>query len=207
MECPEPKFIVVKVGGSLYDLPDLRVRLSQYLARLSNHKIALFPGGGQLVEAVRQLDRQHNLGDEKSHWLAVQTLSVAANFLVGLLGSAATAVKTLSGLRTAWASRRWGVIDPVDFAHADILSVDALPCSWSVTSDSLALRLAERWGSSRLILLKSITPAPNWVEAETCDVVDPEFKRLLRSTAKRIETSIVNLRNCQRSNGCMTESG
>ena len=79
---------VVKVGGSLFDLPDLRQRLQSYLARFDADKVALVPGGGATADAVRAFDRVHRLGEETSHWLAIQALSVNARFLQTILPGA-----------------------------------------------------------------------------------------------------------------------
>src|SRR5258708_14485560 len=80
-----PSPIVVKVGGSLFDMPDLRPRLIQFLRRLSCPEVALVPGGGRIVDAIRHLDRWHGLGEEASHWLALRALSLNAHFLPHLL--------------------------------------------------------------------------------------------------------------------------
>ena len=41
--------IVVKVGGSLFDLPDLGPRLRAFLASLADEDRLLVPGGGSLT--------------------------------------------------------------------------------------------------------------------------------------------------------------
>src|SRR5437763_17043375 len=73
---------IVKVGGSLYDLPDLGPRLRAWLGPT---RTLIVPGGGPTVEAIRVLDRVHGLGDEAAHWLALHALSVNARFLARLL--------------------------------------------------------------------------------------------------------------------------
>src|SRR5262245_601874 len=85
MEAP---ICVVKVGGSLYDLPDLRRRLERFLNTLRERAVLLVPGGGRLVDVIRELDRRHVLGKESAHWLALRALTVNAFFLADLLGSA-----------------------------------------------------------------------------------------------------------------------
>src|ERR1051325_5490791 len=79
---------VVKVGGSLFDLPDLRQRMQRFLGDLDAQRVLLVPGGGAAADVVRALDRVHGLGEEASHWLALQAMSVNARFLGALLPEA-----------------------------------------------------------------------------------------------------------------------
>src|SRR5262249_50947889 len=80
--------VVVKVGGSLYDLPGLGARLRAWLERLPSREVLLVPGGGPAADVVRDLDRLHRLGEEAAHWLALRALSVNARFLAALLPGA-----------------------------------------------------------------------------------------------------------------------
>jgi 5-(aminomethyl)-3-furanmethanol phosphate kinase len=191
--------IVVKVGGSLYDFPALALHLSRFLDGLAPAQIALFPGGGSLVDVVRQLDRCHGLGEERSHWLAVRSLSLAAYVLTHLLAPRCSVVSTLGDCQAAWAFGQIAVIDPDRFARADARRKDALPRTWDVTSDSLALQVARRWRASRLILLKSTTAPPDWPATRVSGIVDPWFERLLAETGEEVEVSIVNLRQQMKS--------
>jgi aspartokinase-like uncharacterized kinase len=189
----ERELIVVKVGGSLYDYPELRSRLNCFLESIKPAQIALFPGGGTFTDAVRLVDKVHGLGEEASHWLAVQGLSLAAFFLTRLLGSSAEIVSALPQCHTLWMAGKIAVIDPESLARDDARREDALPRTWDVTSDSLALRLAQRWHANRLILLKSTEAG---TENRLEGIVDPCFERLLRDQPVGVE--IVNLRKYQR---------
>src|SRR5437870_2359696 len=71
---------VVKVGGSLFDLPDLGDRLNRLTAQLPK-QLVFVPGGGKLIDAIRELDRIHEIGDRGSHLIALQALSVTAEIL------------------------------------------------------------------------------------------------------------------------------
>src|SRR3954447_24129718 len=85
--------IVVKVGGSLYDLPDLGPRLAAWLGTLPE-PVLLVPGGGAMADVVRDLDRCHGLGEAISHELALRSLTMNAWFLAALLSR--TAVGSVS---------------------------------------------------------------------------------------------------------------
>ena len=53
---------VIKVGGSLFDRPDLGPRLRRWLDANAPWETILVPGGGRLVDVIRDLDRIHGLG-------------------------------------------------------------------------------------------------------------------------------------------------
>ncbi len=186
--------IVVKVGGSLYDFPALKLHLNRFLDSLGSAQIAIFPGGGSFTEVVRQLDSGHVLGQETSHWLAVRSLSLAAHFLHQMLEPRGVIVSTFGECETIWAEDGIGIIDPFPFARSDAASKDALPLSWDVTSDSLSLRLAQRWEASRLVLLKSASAPCGWPAISAPEFVDGWFQQLFAEKGNRVAVSAINLR-------------
>jgi len=175
---------VIKVGGSLYDLPDLGPRLSRWLQTLPVNRIILVPGGGPLGDAVRTLDQIHHLGEENAHWLALRSLSVSARFLQALLPGSVLCDRPVE-CAPAWAERRVPILDPWSFALADERSADPLPHSWSTTSDSLAARVASVAGAPEVILLKSVAVPANLEEASACGLVDPQFCKAAASLTVR----------------------
>src|SRR5262249_51503647 len=182
--------VVVKGGGSLFDLPDLVPRLQTWLARLSAAEVLLVPGGGPTADMVRDLDRRHALGEESSHWLALRALTVNAYFLRALLRGAAV-VPQPSGREAL------SVLDPYAFARTDEGRPGCLPHCWQVTSDSVAARAAVVGQARRLVLLKS-APIPQgltWAEAGQCGLVDGWFARVLEQASGPLTVSAVNFRD------------
>jgi hypothetical protein len=90
------------------------------------------------------------------------------------------------------------VIDAVAFSRWDqgTNPHTALPHSWSVTSDSIAARVAVASAADQLILLKSVTIPPDmdWEEAGERGFVDEWFARTIRPALPRLKVSAVNLR-------------
>jgi aspartokinase-like uncharacterized kinase len=170
--------IVVKVGGSLYDHPALGPGLRAYLDSLAPAPVLLVPGGGPFADDVRHLDCVHALGEQRSHWLALRAMSLAAEF-----------VKALA-LRSEVSASRLSVLDALAFASDD----DSLPHSWAVTSDSIAARAAFVYRAERLILLKSIDvpPGTSWPEAAAPGWVDAHFPQVTADAAFPIE--VINFR-------------
>jgi aspartokinase-like uncharacterized kinase len=186
--------VVVKVGGSLYDLPDLRLRLCNWLDSLDTPRVVLVPGGGPTAEVIRLLDHRHGLGEEKSHWLALRALSLNAYFLADLLPGAAV-IDTGENCARLWARHQVPVLDAARFAERDEHEPGRLAHSWDVTSDSLAARVAIVLQAQQLVLLKSVTfpEWTDWSEASHQGLVDRAFRSVL-AEAPTLSVRSVNLR-------------
>jgi aspartokinase-like uncharacterized kinase len=191
---------IVKVGGSLYDLPDLGPRLDRWLRQQTGEQIILIPGGGDTADAVRGFHRTHGIDEECCHWLALRALSLNAHFLEGLLAlasgrRAAEVVEDLSECSAAWEAGRTPVLDLHAFALADEGRPGCLPYRWTVTSDALAARVAAVAGARRLVLLKSVAiPASmDWNEAGKQGYVDAAFASVVRE-APGLDVRAVNFR-------------
>lgn len=189
--------VVVKVGGSLYDLPDLGPRLRGWLKGLGGGPVLLVPGGGPAADVVRELDRHHGLGEEAAHWLALRAMSLNADFLRVLLPEARVVAHP-----SATAAVRLAVLDAHAFGRADEGAPGCLPHSWEVTSDALAARAAVVGGAERLVLLKSVTiPADvEWEEAARRSLVDGWFPHVLRQ-APGLRVDAVDFRRALNSAG------
>lgn len=179
---------LIKVGGSLLSLPDLGVRLERLIHRLDRERVLLVVGGGPAADVVRGWDRQHALGPERSHWLAIDSLSLTARLLQQLLSSAELA-RTRTEAEAAWQSGRVAILEPRPWLEFFERERGAeLPHDWTVTTDSIAGWLAVCWPAQRLILAKSVV-APS---REAVDAVDEHFPQLL-PRLPRIEW--INLRD------------
>ncbi len=189
-----PSSLVVKVGGSLYDLPDLGPRLRGWLAAAGPHPL-LVPGGGPTADVVRAFDARHRLGEETGHWLALRSLGLNARFLAALLPGAAV-VETPEECRPVWDRQGIAVLDAHAFAAADERRPGRLPHLWEVTSDSVAARVADLAGARRLVLLKSVTIAEgmDWAEAGRHGFVDGYFARVLAGRRTPLAVAAINLR-------------
>ncbi|HEY1377739.1 MAG TPA: hypothetical protein VGF55_13150 [Gemmataceae bacterium] len=182
-----PRPLVVKVGGSLADWPDLGPHLRRWLDRHALAETVLVPGGGPAADVVRNLDRTHQFGAEAAHWLALRAMTLMAEFLDELLRDAGVTNTELSDgadLAAAWGRGRLPVVDAFAFCTADEARPGALPHTWVVTSDSVAARVAVVVGAAEVVLLKSAAPpgddVADWVAA---GYVDEWLPRVLGGTA------------------------
>ncbi len=178
---------VVKVGGSLFDLPDLGDRLTRWLAQTGLSTVLFVPGGGPTADFVRDLDRRYRLGEEVAHWLALHTLTLNAYMLAALVPDC----EVVPDANAAPDNRR-AILDCFAFALDDEKRPDHLPHLWTVTSDSIAARTAKLAQAKRLYLLKSVTlpHAAAWTESARRGFVDPYFPL----AAQDLEVIAVNLR-------------
>jgi aspartokinase-like uncharacterized kinase len=188
--------VVAKVGGSLYDLPDLGKKLRAWLGQLSDASVLIVPGGGPAADVVRELDATHGLGQNTAHWLALRALTFNAFWLKEILpGSELTATPCPALLQGGAAENHLYILDAFAFAEADEGSPGALPHTWDATSDSVALRAALVGSATHLYLLKSrsVPEGTSWHEAARLGLVDPYFPRLAE-TAQELTISALDFR-------------
>jgi aspartokinase-like uncharacterized kinase len=179
--------VVAKVGGSLFDLPDLRERLRRWTESVQAGRVVLVPGGGQAADVIRHLDQVHHLGEPAAHRLAIRMMAVNGHFLAALLG--VPVVPSPCGpdiLRVA-------VLDADAFCRDDEGNAGSIGHSWEITSDSIAARAAAV-ARSPLVLLKSaeLPDGFDWEAAGGGGFVDEAFAGMVR----RFELGVtwVNLR-------------
>jgi aspartokinase-like uncharacterized kinase len=169
---------VVKVGGSLFDHPGLGPGLRAWLDDIPNseHSVVLVPGGGAVVDVVREWDCIHRLSEDGSHVLAVRAMALACGLLAELTGRAM-------------------------FDVTNVLRDAELPRTWAVTSDSIAARLVKTHRGSGLVLLKSvdIPHGTAWPEAARRGWVDAYFPTIASRLNCPIE--VVNFRRWLDENG------
>jgi 5-(aminomethyl)-3-furanmethanol phosphate kinase len=182
--------LVVKVGGSLFDLPRLGNRLHAWLKEQAG-RVLVVPGGGPAADWIRDLDVSAHLGAERSHWLALRAMTLAAHVLAQQLPGGLV-VEHLEACETAWSRGQVPILDMHAFARVDEARAGHLDHSWAVTSDSLAARVATVGGFGQLVLLKSRSlPEPiDWAAAAGQGYVDAAFPAVVGS----LRVSALNFR-------------
>ena len=169
---------VVKVGGSLFDLPGLRLRLEEILYSLSSHNVAIVSGGGAAADIVRGMQPVHGLTDSAAHRLAMQSLAVGEALLCEIIHPS-TRVASMRKAREAWLEGHIVVIDAARFVLAEkALNQQPLDETWAATSDSIAAWVATVMRAEKIVLLKS-RDATCWEEATKH--TDPCFEHHART--------------------------
>jgi len=187
--------LVVKVGGSLYDLPDLGRRLRSWLDTQPTRRVLLVPGGGRAADLVRQADSLEQIGEERCHWLALRALAFTAHVLAARLPGGLV-IEDVTKREAAWQRGQTPILDMHAFALAEEAQPDHLPHGWVVTSDSLAARAAVVADIPEVVLLKScdLPAGCDWVEAARRGVVDAAFPDVLAACGSGLSVRAVNLR-------------
>lgn len=170
---------VVKLGGSLLDLPDLAARFRNWLLRQTPASTALIAGGGRLADVLREADRLHGLGETASHWLCIRAMTIHAEMLAAMLPEARV-IRSLADWRVR-PPASFSILDPWTFMCEEEpqLPGGALPESWLATSDSISARFAQGANAGELVLLKSKLPrfGADLADAAEAGYVDPLLPR------------------------------
>lgn len=174
--------VVFKLGGSLLERPGLAALLRAILAQRENSGALLVVGGGRTADLVRDWDRNHTLGDEVAHWLALDAMRLNEQ-LVQILLPEARPVRSAQQVAAALADRAPALLCADCFVRwGESAGYPSLPRSWKTTSDSIAAWTAELLTASELVLIKSVSlPAslsPDEAAAE--QLVDPVFPAIAK---------------------------
>ncbi|HTU25616.1 MAG TPA: hypothetical protein VMF30_09480 [Pirellulales bacterium] len=191
---------IVKLGGSLLDLPGLAERFGAWLARQPAAATLLVVGGGRLADAIRALQQVHRFDDRAAHYLCLDAMGLTATLLCELLPGT-TFVRQPEHIDRAATGVQVIDVRPI------LPLAEPLPESWSVTSDSIAAHLATLLAADELVLLKSTLPQspadgafPAPQELAAAGLVDEFFPQAVgtflagqAATGRRVR--LVNLRD------------
>lgn len=162
--------VVLKLGGSLAESGRLRTLLA--LVSRARRPVVVVPGGGPFADAVRDMQSAIGFSDEAAHDMAILAMHQMADAMIALAPRLLGA-ESLIGIARAWHRRRIPVWLPASLCAGD----RRIPRDWSITSDGLAARLAERLGDVELVLVKSRS-VKRTASAKTLarqGIVDPVF--------------------------------
>lgn len=165
-----PAPIIVKVGGSLAE--NDRIGGALDIISRASRRIVIVPGGGVFADTVRKAQGELQFSDEAAHRMAVLAMHQTAELLMDLQPRLKGA-DSVATMRAIW---RKGEL-PVWLPHKMCEDDNEIPADWSITSDGLAARLAERLRCTKVVLVKSRS-APEGASAfdlARAGIVDPIF--------------------------------
>jgi len=144
---------VVKIGGSLLRLGTAHVSavLGRLADAISTVPLLVVPGGAVFDGEVRKASCYHNIGNDAAHWMAVTAMDAYGWWLVDL-APGSVPVRDLTEAQQAVVAGRLPVLLPFALTYGR----DALPHTWDVTSDSIAVWVAAAAGARRVILVKDV---------------------------------------------------
>lgn len=165
-----PPPIVVKIGGSLAE--NDRIGGALDIVARASRRIVVVPGGGVFADTVRRTQSEYQFSDEAAHRMAILAMHQTAELLMDLQPRFIGA-DSVASMRAIW---RKGQL-PVWLPHKMCEDDNEIPADWSITSDGLAARLAERMRCTKVVLVKSRS-APEGASAFDLareGIVDPIF--------------------------------
>lgn len=123
---------VLKLGGSLFE------EASSVMRRVldTGADVLVVPGGGPFADLVRNIDKEHGLSADVSHWMAVLAMDQYAYYLHDKTGIELTPLLV----------RKKGV--RIILPYEVLRRQDELPHSWDVTSDTIAAWMAYKTASA-----------------------------------------------------------
>lgn len=167
--------LVLKIGGSLLEAGHFRSTLA-FVAR-ARRPVVVVPGGGPFADAVREAQARFGFSDAAAHEMSLLAMHQMAAAIVDGTPRFVTAETTLA-MKRAWRGRRIPVWLPAGLCAQDL----RIPRDWSITSDGLAARLAERLGGADVALVKSCA-VPRGASPDALarhGVVDTMFPAIVR---------------------------
>jgi len=170
---------VLKLGGAMHGADELPAWLAACGGEVSRAtRCVVVAGGGAFADQVRALQARWRFDEHLAHALALDTMRLNARLLHGLAPHLTQSEAVHAAALAAEGDVMWS--PPADFAPT------ALPASWAVTSDSIALWLAQALGAQAVLLVKSLAPedlqAGSARQLAARGVVDDFFPALLSAS-------------------------
>jgi len=162
---------VVKLGGSLNADPLLPTWL-EVLARHGGGRAVLVGGGGRFADAVREAQARWGFDDLAAHNMALLAM-VQTAYQWRALSPALHLLHDEAAIGPALGAGHCVLWTPLALL-TDQADIDT---SWEVTSDSLALALAQRHAAQGLVVVKScaVEPGDSLASLVQSGVVDRRF--------------------------------
>ena len=179
----ENQTIVIKVGGSLFDLPDFGTDIQKLIAENQINQPLIVSGGGETADLVRKWHETHDLSDEDSHDLAIRAMSFNNNLLLRLIPSSVI-VQTQEEAENAWKQDQVPILDCPEYLDSEESKEEAkLHHNWDTSSDSIAAWVAVHWTADALVLVKSTAIHSMDLEHQS-EYIDPEFNQFIPKLKK-----------------------
>ena len=143
---------VIKLGGSLLLMPGLKEKFQKWLQQNLHPLSLIVVGGGEIVDAVRNIHAVNALPEDFAHWVCVDLMRHTARLAQRILGDV-DLYETLDDLQRALTGAANDGVEPIvaivqpGICFARQFSNMGLPETWEVTSDALATAISRRYAA------------------------------------------------------------
>ena len=167
---------VVKVGGSLLLRPDLIEALREWIDDQPPARTVLIFGGGEVIDAIRRLDRLRPGESQRVHWRCVDLLQATFETAAEWFPDWDAVDSPMPPPDQFWSGivpSRPAILSVRSFYRRG--SSSDLPCDWRTTTDAILAELAIRSEADQAVILKSCPVDPNASvnELAQAGIVDP----------------------------------
>ena len=170
---------VIKLGGSLLSSGSLQ----EWLSIIVEHgagKLVIVPGGGIFADKVRDAQQKWKFDDKAAHQMALLAMEQYAHLLQSYAPDIVLA-DSIEGIEKAISLKQV----PVWLPFKMINTCQDVSANWDLTSDSLALYLADQLNAKHVMLVKSLSSknlnARQLSESKMVDKYFPEFVKKTES--------------------------
>jgi len=146
------KATVVKVGGSLANYPAKLKALCHKLEEISRkYELVVVPGGGEFADLVRNVDTRFSLSSRVTHRMAILGMDQFGLLLSDFISKSAT-VNALKEVEYVLDDGKL----PIFLPSNHLFNEEHLENSWEVTSDSIALFIAQQLDAKLVLLVTDV---------------------------------------------------
>jgi len=182
--------VIVKLGGSLFQTAELKLWLTSLKVLSQQQDIIIVPGGGPFAEQVRIAQKKYGFNDICAHHMALLAMSQFGILLSGILPSCYPFYFPTDDAT---------IINPLSIWMPDkqLLEEPGLIQNWDITSDSLALWLAQKYNAKKLTLIKC-NPPENITSVDKLNkmgIIDNAFSAIASSCLIPVEIIASNQYN------------
>ncbi len=172
---------VIKLGGSLLSSESLKEWLS-IIVEFGAGKLLIVPGGGIFADKVRDAQKKWKFDDKAAHQMALLAMEQYAHLLQSYAPDLRLADST-EGIDKAISLNQV----PVWLPFKMINTCQDVSANWSITSDSLALWLADHLNAEHTMLVKSLSSKNlNARQLSESAMVDKDFPEFVKTSGAAV---------------------
>lgn len=191
---------VIKLGGSLLSSESLKEWLS-IIVEFGAGKLLIVPGGGIFADKVRDAQKKWKFDDKAAHQMALLAMEQYAHLLQSYAPDLRLADST-EGIDKAISLNQV----PVWLPFKMINTCQDVSSNWNITSDSLALWLADHLNAEHTMLVKSLSSKNlNARQLSESAMVDKDFPEFVKTSESVVwwlaQNDVGALENLLKGNG------